>query len=221
MLRGMEERLCAAVVDDHARLVATLRAASRRSRLQVLGPYTPLDPILLAAVDVVVVDLDRDDGHGLATLVRVCETVHDVRVVAATAERDPELGSAIVTAGASGLLPSRGGLTEFEDGLRRAVDGELVLPDEHLISLVDRLRTVRAERAVSESIESLTARELQVLRSLAVGRTTPEIAALLDISPTTVQSHVKSVLTKLGVHSQIEAVRIAWRCGTVAMPATA
>jgi DNA-binding NarL/FixJ family response regulator len=221
MLSRMEERLCVAVVADHARLVATLRAATRGSRLRVLGPYEPLDPILLAAAGVVVVDLDRDDGRGLGTLVRVCETVHDVRVVAATAERDPELGTAIVTAGASGLLSSRGDLAEIEDELRRAVAGELVLPDEHLISLVERLRVARVDRAEATYIESLTARELQVLRCLSHGMSTVEIAALLIISPMTVQSHVKNVLTKLGVHSKVEAVRLAWRCGAIATPATA
>jgi DNA-binding CsgD family transcriptional regulator len=64
-------------------------------------------------------------------------------------------------------------------------------------------------------------RELEVLRSLSLGQSTREIAALLGISPMTVQSHVKNVLTKLGVHSKVEDVRLAWRCGAVAMPATA
>jgi DNA-binding NarL/FixJ family response regulator len=217
----MEGRLCVAVVDDHARLVGTLRVPGRASRLRVLGPYSPLDPILHDGCDVIVVDLDREDGHGLATLLLVCETVRDVRVVATTADQDPELGTAVVTAGASGLLGSRDHLDEIEDGLRRAIAGELVLPDEHLSSLVDRLRSVRGERSEIASVESLTERELQVLRSLSEGMGTGEIAAVLRISPTTVQSHVRNVLMKLGVHSKVEAVRIAWRCGAIALPATA
>ena len=68
---------------------------------------------------------------------------------------------------------------------------------------------------------SLTARELEVLRLLANGSTTGEIARLLEISPMTVQSHVKNVLAKLGVHSKVEAVRLAWRAGTIATPASA
>src|SRR5439155_7721050 len=149
---------------------------------------------------VIVVDLERDGGHGLGTLVEVSEAVHDVRVIAATTEQDPELGSAIVTAGASGLLPSWGDPAEMEDAIRRAVAGELVLPDDHLSSLVDRLRTVRAGVAEAANLGSLTARELEVIRLLSDGRTTVEIAALLGISPMTVQSHVKNVLAKLRVH---------------------
>ena len=142
-------------------------------------------------------------------------------MIAATTEQDPELGSAIVTAGASGLLPSRGDPAEMEDAIRRAVAGELVLPDDHLYSLVDRLRAVRAGLTEATNLESLTARELEVLRSLSDGRSTLEIAALLGISPMTVQSHVKNVLAKLGVHSKVEAIRLAWRVGAIAMPVSA
>ena len=56
---------------------------------------------------------------------------------------------------------------------------------------------------------------------LSDGRSTVEIAALLGISPMTVQSHVKNVLAKLDVHSKVEAVRLAWRFGAIAMPASA
>ncbi len=218
----MEDRVRVSVVDDHIRLVERLRLAwGRGSRLRVLGPFVPGVAALRAAPDVIVVDLERDDGHGLGALVEVCDAVHDVRVIAATTERDPELGSAIVTAGASGLLPSWGDPAEMEDAIRRAVAGELVLPDDHLSSLVDRLRAVRARVTEAANLESLTARELEVLRLLSDGRSTVEIAALLGISPMTVQSHVKNVLAKLGVHSKVEAVRLAWRFGAIAMPASA
>ena len=216
----MEDRIRVSVVDDHIRLVESLRLAwGRSSRLRVLGPFVPGVAALRAAPDVIVVDLERDDGHGLGALVEVCDAVHDVRVIAATTERDPELGSAIVTAGASGLLPSWGDPTEMEDAIRRAVAGELVLPDDHLSSLVDRLRAVRTRVTEAANLESLTARE--VLRLRSDGRSTVEIAALLGISPMTVQSHVKNVLAKLGVHSKVEAVRLAWRFGAIAMPASA
>jgi DNA-binding NarL/FixJ family response regulator len=218
----MDERLCIAVGDDHARLLGELRAGIGSRRMRVIGPFEPHDRHLRLGVDVIVVDLDREDGQGLATLVRICETTHSaVRIVAATQDRDPELGSAVVTAGASGLLLAGERSRDLEDVIRRAVAGELVLPDEHLASLVDRLRSVREERSGAAAVASLTARELQVLGALALGGSTGEIAGLLEISPMTVQSHVKNVLTKLGVHSKVEAVRLAWRCGAIAMPATA
>jgi two-component system nitrate/nitrite response regulator NarL len=71
------------------------------------------------------------------------------------------------------------------------------------------------------ALRRLTARETEILRALAGGEATGEIAEQLGISPLTVQSHVKSILAKLGVHSKIEAVTMAWRFGlaTASRPA--
>ena len=130
------------------------------------------------------------------------------RVLVATAQDDdPALGAAVVMAGASGLLPRVRTRATLEDALRRALAGELVLPDDHLASLVRQVPLSEAGDPAAAHMGSLTARELEVLRLLANGSTTGEIARLLQISPMTVQSHVKNVLAKLGVHSKVEAVR--------------
>ena len=68
----------------------------------------------------------------------------------------------------------------------------------------------RDERAL---LASLTDRETEILALLADGMSTRDVAERLDISPLTVQSHVKNILAKLGVHTKVEAVRIAWRHG--------
>ena len=56
-------------------------------------------------------------------------------------------------------------------------------------------------------------REREILRLLADGIPTTDIAVSLGISPMTVQSHLKNILAKLGVHSKVAAVRLAWRHG--------
>jgi two-component system nitrate/nitrite response regulator NarL len=71
------------------------------------------------------------------------------------------------------------------------------------------------------AIRRLTARETEILRALAAGEVTGTIASDLGISPLTVQSHVKSILAKLGVHSKIEAVTLAWRHGVAVTSRTA
>ena len=63
------------------------------------------------------------------------------------------------------------------------------------------------------ALERLTPRETEILGALASGHTANEIAATLGISALTVQSHMNSILAKLGVHSKIEAVTLAWRHG--------
>ena len=70
-------------------------------------------------------------------------------------------------------------------------------------------------RAGAEMIADLTAREQEVLTLLASGASTPEIAEALVISVKTVGAHIQSILTKLGVHSQAQAVAKAYRAGFV------
>ncbi len=68
------------------------------------------------------------------------------------------------------------------------------------------------------AMDRLTAREVEILRVLAEGKSTDEVAESLFISRLTVQSHVKSILAKLGVHSKLEAVTYALRRGIIDLP---
>jgi DNA-binding CsgD family transcriptional regulator len=100
------------------------------------------------------------------------------------------------------------------DVFRRALSGELVLPADELTRLVHRLTAPGRDRVRgAEGLGSLTPRERDILQTLAAGASTTEVAEAFGISPLTVQSHVKNILAKLGVHSKVEAVRIAWRHG--------
>ena len=79
-----------------------------------------------------------------------------------------------------------------------------------------------ADRRIDDSwdevlLAKLTPREHEVLQKLADGLSTAEIAAILSISRLTVQSHVKSILVKLGVHSKVEAVVLGVRHGVVSV----
>src|SRR5439155_25829499 len=74
------------------------------------------------------------------------------------------------------------------------------------------------ERGEERVTAALTPRELEVLEEFAKGQSTAKVADGLGISPLTVQSHVKSILVKLGVHSKIEAVTMAFRLGLVRTP---
>jgi len=63
----------------------------------------------------------------------------------------------------------------------------------------------------SLALATLSPREREILLLLSDGISTADIASSLSISPMTVQSHVKNILSKLGVHSKVDAVRLAWR----------
>jgi len=204
------------VVDESPGLTQGLLLALPRS-----GPVCVLGPVQddgeavvaldLAAADLVVVDIDRDDGRGLEVLAAVSDR-EGTRVLASTQRDGSEVAAEALAAGACGLLPTDRGAAVLIDAFRRAVAGELVLPAADLPSLVERLRDLNPDQP-GGSLSVLTVREREILRLLADGIPTTDIAVSLGISPMTVQSHLKNILAKLGVHSKVAAVRLAWRHG--------
>ena len=95
-----------------------------------------------------------------------------------------------------------------------------MLPADDLSQLVDRLTAPSlADGTGARAVGRLTPREREILRMLAAGASTADLAEAFGISPLTVQSHVKNILAKLGVHSKVEAVRLAWRHGLATTPA--
>ena len=213
----MTEDIKVLIVDESPRLTQSLLLGLRlRGSVSVLGPVpdapAALDAMESGFVHLVLVDLDREDGTGVETVRQIREGDGSTRVLGVTSDRTPDLAAGALAAGACGVVaPEHDGNTLLS-AFRRALAGELVLPAVHLSNLVDRLRGSN-ELSDGARIASLTTRETQILRALADGSATGEIARALGISPMTVQSHVKNILSKLGVHTKVEAVTLAWRFG--------
>jgi DNA-binding NarL/FixJ family response regulator len=213
----MEADIRILVVDESPGLAEALQLElPRRVPVSVLGPVpdalSALDAMDREIVDLVLVDLDRDALDGLETVRLIREGNGSARVLCVSEARAPEAAAGALAAGAVGMIRPDSGGSATLSALRRALAGELVLPAVHLPNLVDRLRTSR-ELSDAERLGCLTGREREILRLLADGGATAEIATALGISPMTVQSHVKNILSKLGVHSKVEAVTLAWRTG--------
>jgi len=214
----MRERIRVLVVAADPRLARVITGALPvRGAVVVVGPVADANEAAEALAgdlaDLAVVDLDRADGTGIDVVATVAAAGGRGRVLAASERGGPEIAANALSAGACGLLPAVRDRSLL-DVFRRALAGELVLPADDLSSLVDR---ITAEDAGADRLRSLTPREREILQTLAAGASTTEVAEAFGISPLTVQSHVKNILAKLGVHSKVDAVRIAWRHG-VAMP---
>jgi DNA-binding NarL/FixJ family response regulator len=158
-------------------------------------------------------DLDLPGVDGIQATRRIRELSPDPKVVVLTALQDPEVIADALAAGACGYVPKTRAVDELMDVVRRAAAGELVMPEEDLAPVLEQLRSAHARPEGELLLRRLTTRETQILRYLAAGETTSQVAGHLGISALTVQSHVKSILAKLGVHSKIEAVTLAWRHG--------
>ena len=216
----MRERIRVLVVAADPRLARVITGAvPARGAVAVLGPVADAneaaDALAEGLADLAVVDLDRTDASGIDVIATV--SASGGRVLAASERGGPDVAANALSAGACGLLPSVRDRS-LVDVFRSALAGELVLPADDLSSLVDRITAADArDGGGADGLRSLTPREREILQTLAAGASTSQVAEAFGISPLTVQSHVKNILAKLGVHSKVDAVRIAWRHG-VATP---
>ena len=204
------------VVDDHEVFSEALELLlGRQPDLRLVGSARHAEEamaLLDTRPDVVLMDLDMPGVNGIEATRRIRELVPEAKVVLLTGIQSPEVIADALAAGACGYVPKTRAVDELMDVVRRAAAGEIVMPEGDLAAVLERLQDARADTGEA-ALERLTPRETEILSALASGHTANEIATTLGISALTVQSHMKSILAKLGVHSKIEAVTLAWRHG--------
>jgi NarL family two-component system response regulator LiaR len=149
-----------------------------------------------------------------ADAIAICERIvlasATTRVVMLATSPDVELEMRAVRAGASGYVVKSDEIESIGRALSVVMAGHAIVSPELTAVLVDRLRRTPEGGAGTRPVKStLTDREWEVLDLICGGATTREIADALYLSPETVNSHAKSVLKKLGVHSRAAAVETA------------
>jgi two-component system nitrate/nitrite response regulator NarL len=193
-----------AVVDGlrlDGRFIVIAQAASGVEAVELACHYRP---------ELVVIAAGGPGVDVLAAVERIASSAPEVRVVLLSASRELELEMSAVRAGASGFLEKSAGLPAIARGLTRVAAGESVISREMTRHLVDRLRRTPEDGNGMRPVKStLTDREWEILDLICAGTTTREMADDLFLSPETVNSHVKRILRKLGVHSRSDAVEAA------------
>jgi len=178
--------------------VVVAEAAGGREAIELAAYYRP---------DVVVMDLVMPDVDGLAATMSITEKAPDVKVVMLSSSYSDHLGLTTLRAGASGYVCKSVGLDGLPGALRCACNGEAVVPPGLTMRLIEGMRCIREDGAGIRPVRStLTSREWEILDLLCQDRSIDDIAYDLVLSVETVRSHVKSILRKLGVRSQREAI---------------
>ncbi|MDQ1537800.1 MAG: hypothetical protein QOE58_2193 [Actinomycetota bacterium] len=204
------------VVDDHTTFSDLLAMAlAREPDFTCVGTAPDVATALAMAdelrPDLVLMDVRLGDGDGIVATAELTRLYPELRVVVLTAHIDTALMQRAAEAGACGLLPKDGSLPDMLQALRSSRRGGMVVHP----ALLTALLTSRSLRRGSDSFPPLTRREHEVLRMLADGSDARAIAMHLGISMNTCRGYVKSLLLKLGAHSQLEAVVIATNHGLV------
>lgn len=161
--------------------------------------------------DVVLLDLEMPDTDGVEALRRLRADHPDVQAVVFTAFDTGELIVEAVRAGAKGYLLKGAPRDEIFQAIRTvSAGGSLVQP-----VVVSKLMRHISKFEEQPVVETLTGREIEVLRLLAQGESNKEIATELSISERTVKFHVSSILGKLNASNRTEAVTVAAQHGLV------
>ncbi|MFL5756105.1 MAG: response regulator [Chloroflexota bacterium] len=209
------------LVDDHQLLTESLaKILSLEPDITVIGvAATVADAKTLARerVDVVLMDYRLPDGTGADATRAIKARWPSARVVMLTALNDDETVLESIQAGADGYLTKDRAVDDVVSAVRTANAGETLLPRSVIVGIAQRVATAR-DRGDRRQIDPLTPRELEVLRALTEGLSTPEICARLFIAPNTLRTHVQNIMGKLRVHSKLEAVAFALKNRLVEPP---
>jgi DNA-binding NarL/FixJ family response regulator len=210
------------LVDDHQLLTGSLaQLLAKEPDMDVVGvAATVAEAKALARerMDVVLMDYRLPDGTGADATRAIKARWPSARIVMLTALNDDETVLESIQAGADGYLTKDRAAEEVVSAVRSANAGETLLPRSVIMGIAQRVAAARDRKTERQPVEPLTPRELDVLRALAEGLSTPEICERLYIAPNTLRTHVQNIMGKLRVHSKLEAVAFALRHRLVEPP---
>ncbi len=199
------------VVDDHDLFRAGVRA-ELADTFEVVGEASDTDAaielIREREPDVVLLDVHLPGGGGRIVVEEVRKTHPDIVFLAISASDAPEDVVSVVHAGARGYVTKTIATAELIDAIARVAEGDAVFSPRLAGFVLDAFSAIPVGE-VDPELDSLSAREREVLQYIARGYTYREIAEELYISIKTVESHVSAVLRKLQLSNRHELTRWA------------
>ena len=217
----MSGRVRVLLVDDDDLMRAGLRAVlSSDPSLEVVGEAADGSAAAIEArayrPHVVLMDVRMPRLDGIAATREVLAVSDDVRVVILTTFEDDEYIFGALEAGASGFLLKRTRPEELIAAIHTVAEGDSLLSPSVTRRVIDRMaRRPPPDASSFPRLDWLTPREREVLGLIARGLSNSEIAASLVIEESTVKTHVRRVLAKLGLRDRVQAVIAAYESGLV------
>ena len=181
-------------------------AANGKEALEMVKELTP---------DVVLMDIAMPIMGGVEATRRIRKEFPKVKVLALTQYDDKAYVFPVIEAGASGFISKTAASSELAAGIRSVHRGDSFLSPSVARFLVEDYQQVASMTESQDPYKRLTNREREVLKLVAEGYTTQEIAAMLVLSPKTVERHRTNLMSKLDIHNRTELVKYALRKGII------
>ena len=200
------------VVDDHTivreGLIALLNSQPEITVLgQAGGGLDGVRTVSRLTPDVVILDLSLPDLSGVEVIYELAEAAPLTKVVVLSMHDTPEYVRPALRAGVAGYLVKGADIGNLLKAVKCAMTGDVFLSPS--------VAGVMLGEAEDESLQSLTPRELEILRLVANGKTSRDIGCILNISARTVENHRHSIMRKVGLHDVASLTRMAIRSGLV------
>jgi DNA-binding NarL/FixJ family response regulator len=214
----MSDRVRVVLIDDDDLMRAGLRSVlSSDETIDVVGEAgdgrAAIDEARTLQPQVVLMDIRMPDLDGISATREVLAVSPETKVVVLTTfEQDDYIFDAL-RAGASGFLLKRTKPEELIAAIHAVAEGDSLLSPSVTRRVIDRMASQSAPVVSSRRLDELTPREREVLESIARGLSNREIADEFVIEESTVKTHVKRILMKLGLRDRVQAVIFAYENG--------
>jgi two-component system, NarL family, response regulator len=196
-------------VDDHPLLregIAAILGTEKELELvaQASDGHEAIEQFRTHLPDITLMDLQMPQMNGIEAIQAIRKDFPGARIIVLTTYAGDAQAERAFKAGACGYLLKSALRKELIETIRTVHGGKKRIPVE-----------IAVEMAEHHSDDSLTGREIEVLKEIAAGNANKIIAAHLDISEETVKAHVKNILSKLGANDRTHAVTIALKRGII------
>jgi DNA-binding NarL/FixJ family response regulator len=202
------------LADDHQMFRQGLRTLlEAASGIEVVGEASDgqksLREITKLKPDVAVLDIAMPGLTGIEVAKRLAKAVPRTKVLILTMHGDTFFAVEALHAKAMGFMLKEESITLLVNAIHEIMQGEIVVSASLKESVFRELHSHQAGKSANHPVNPLTARETEILQLVAEGLTNQEIAKMLFISPSTVDTHRKNIMSKLDIHSVAGLVKYA------------
>jgi DNA-binding NarL/FixJ family response regulator len=204
------------IADDHALVRAGIRALVEKIEgIVVVGEAgkgsEAIEMVRELKPNLMLLDITMPEGSGFDVLEHVTEHFPDIKVIVLTVHEAGEYAIRALREGAAGFLPKSAASTELEQAIHTVMEGEPYISPE-----TSRKTVLEYGKGTKRDLlATLSPRQREVLRLIAEGHTTKQIAQVLEISVKTVETHRAQLMERLDIHDVAGLVRYAIIVGLI------